>query len=86
MGNSECLGFKRQSFNREIEVWLETADGSPASTKAVVPVTTFQNVLRSCNAVDDLTISIFEAMELNTQAVHVENVDCVLTKLKIVRL
>jgi hypothetical protein len=85
MGNSGQLRFERKSFNEEIEVWLDTGDGSPASTKALVAVITFQSVLRNCRALDEGTINMFSAMELNTPGVRVENVDCVLKKLGITR-
>jgi hypothetical protein len=87
MADSSLLHFERRNFNNDIEIWLDAGDGSPASTKVVVPVTTFQKVLRICNALDSLTIEMFStAIEISSPAVRLENVNCVLKHLRLERL
>jgi hypothetical protein len=64
------LGFERDAFGREIQVRLDDSNGSALSTKVTVPVSTFQNVLHGCNALDEGTIGFFDAMALQMQAVR----------------
>lgn len=56
MANSGVLHFTRKHFDKNIEVWRDKGDGLPL-TKITIPVTNFQHILRTCNALDEGTIS-----------------------------
>jgi predicted Mrr-cat superfamily restriction endonuclease len=72
------LGFERQSIG-EIEVW----NVAEPSKRVIKLISEFQQILRRCNAVDEATIEMFAAMELNSRAVSVQNIACVLEALGI---
>jgi hypothetical protein len=74
---SGLLHYRRANFGRDIDVRRNPGDGLPV----VVPVTTFQNILRMCNALDERAISTFAAMGPDAGSVRVENVECVLKEL-----
>jgi hypothetical protein len=74
---SGLLHYRRAILGKDIDVRSDLGDGLPV----VVPVTTFQNILRMCNALDEQAISMFAETALDAGSVRVENVDCVLKEL-----
>jgi hypothetical protein len=62
------LSFVRQGIG-DIQVW----DTAQPSKRTIKSIQEFQRVLRRCKAVDELTIGMFSARELNATAVQVQN-------------
>jgi hypothetical protein len=80
------MGFERSGTGRMIQVWEDDGNGTALSTNVEVPVTTLQNVLRGCDAMDEGTIGFFDAAAINVRAFQLQNTACVLQHLGIQRL
>jgi hypothetical protein len=78
MSNDSRIYFQLRNFNKDIEVWVD----NDRNASKVMSVSTFQEALRTCNAVDDFTIDMFStAIGISSPSVQVQNFDCVCKRL-----